>query len=66
MHAHFSFPDKSTYLERQRLLIFELQLCPIDHKTCSGFCNLVIIMLDDTSTHLTLIFWGKVCHRILK
>ena len=46
----------STYLEPLELVTFELQLCPINHKTCGGSWNFVIITLEDTSTHETIIF----------
>ena len=42
----FTFPDK-------RRLFFELYLHPINHETCRGSWNLVIVALGDFSTHAT-------------
>ena len=60
----YFFLTKSTYLESKKIVIAELQLYPINHKTRIGSWNLVI--MRDTSTHTTHIFWEKVCHSILK
>ena len=51
---HYVFLTYSTYLEPQKLVIFGLQLCPINHKNCRSW---------NLKTH---IFWGKVWHHILK
>ena len=55
-HAPFQivFLTYSTYLEPQKLVIFGLQLCPINHKNCRSW---------NLKTH---IFGGKVWHHILK
>ena len=47
----------SAYLDTQKLLIFELQLCLINHGNWTGSWNLVIMTLYDTSTHATHMFW---------
>ena len=41
----------STYLEPQELVIFKLQMCPINHKTCRAAWNLVVITLWNIFTH---------------
>ena len=48
----------------KKIVIAELQLYPINHKTRRGSWNLVV--MRDTSTHTTHMFWEKVCHSILK
>ena len=48
-------------MDTQKLLIFELQLCLINHGNWTGSWNLVIMTLYDTSTHATHMFWETVC-----
>ena len=45
------FPTCSTSLEPQKLVIFGLHLCHINHKDCIGSWNFVLMILGDTSTH---------------
>ena len=45
------FLTYSTSLEAQKLVIFGLQLCLIIHKKCRGPWNLVLMILENTSTH---------------
>ena len=47
-------------------MTYELQLCPINKRTCRESWNLVIMTLGYTSNNRTPIFFGKYCHRILK
>ena len=47
-------------------MIFELQLCSVDHKTWRGSCNFLFMTLGDTSTHQNQVFEGEVCYTILK
>lgn len=47
-------------------MIFGLQLCPTNHKTCKGSWYLVIMTVDETSTHLTHIFQRNVYPTIMK
>ena len=46
-----NFLTYSTSLEAQKLVVFGLQLCYINHKNCRGSWNLVFMILGDTSTH---------------
>ena len=43
----------NTYLEAQKSVTLELQLNPINHKTCRGSWNLVLMTLGD-ATHIFL------------
>ena len=52
--SHYISLIYNTYLETQKVVIFGLQLCPINHKNCRSW---------NLKTH---IFWGKVWHHILK
>ena len=52
--SHYISLIYNTYLEPQKLVIFGLQLCPINHKNCRSW---------NLKTH---IFGGKVWHHILK
>ena len=65
MHALF-FLTKSTHLKSQKLVIFELQLYPINRKIYGGYWNLVIMTLGDTSTYATHIFWRKFLSQYLE
>ena len=53
------FSWQRIYLEPQKLVIFEPQLCPINHQTYRGSSNVVVMTLGDTSTHATHMFWEK-------
>ena len=48
------------------IFMFKLQPHPINYKTCKGSWNFVIMTLGDFSMNATYMFWGKVCHSILK
>ena len=61
------FLTYSTYLEPQKLVIFGLQLCAINHKNFRGSWNLVLIILGaGASLPITHFFGEEVCHHILK
>ena len=38
-------------MEPQKVVSFELQLCPMNHKNCRGFWNLILMILWDIFTH---------------
>ena len=65
-YARLTFPDMKHLFRAPKSAIFELQLCPSNHKTFRGSWNLVIVTLGDSSTRGTQKFCGKVCHGILK
>ena len=66
MYVRITFPDLKQVFGASKLVMFELQLCRVNNKTCRVSWNIVIFTLRDSCTHATHIFWGKVCSNVLK
>ena len=43
MYTNLIFPDIKYLFGASKLMIFKLQLCPINHKTCRGSWNFIIM-----------------------
>ena len=59
METHLTFPDINYLFGALILVISELQLCPVNHKSCRRSWKLVIMTEGDYSTYATHIFLGK-------
>ena len=59
METHLTFPDINYLFGALILVISELQLCPVNHKSCRRSWKLVIMTEGDYSTYATHIFGEK-------
>ena len=65
-NVSFIFPDVKYLFRTSESMAFELQLPPVNNKTCRGSLNLAIMILGYASTNAAHIFCENVFHSIPK